>query len=314
MRRQNYNCPLQMFFFLGNDRTVTSAGEWNTNLYFSVVTEDLLRVSTVETYPVDSFSDFSKDTRGRPRQVWVAHLLEFSNGFFRTWEEAWALAVGIWGYIGVGGKVLKPYGKGMDICAKGFGLYALYSRFSQTVPSGEMSFSNWLVSQKVFFEKKWLLQLKLELDVVHTSVNLLPLTRSSVVSSAAVQLLPLPAPPATSRRRKEMETEEENMLSEMNIKNESSLKASSRDFFLSPHLERLPMDRIEMRSLLIAIFGEDNELEAQEFYARIPLFGWKGSRKITVHWLDTCASHKLLSFRPARTGGGRIFILSGRDD
>jgi len=79
-------------------------------------------------------------------------------------------------------------------------------------------------------------------------------------------------------------------------------------------VESLPENPIGMRSLLIEIFGNDNELEAQEFYARITVMGWKGSRRITVRWLDKCSSHGIILFRPARTGSGRIFVLAGREE
>jgi len=75
-------------FHLGVSREEADSVVWTTHLYLAAAPPEILKAEGVEMYAFVSFHDFKHSSLGRPRQVWVAHYLDYLSHTLSTVAQA----------------------------------------------------------------------------------------------------------------------------------------------------------------------------------------------------------------------------------
>jgi len=71
-------------YYLGMSREEGDTVVWTTHLFVARAPENVGRYEGVELYSVHSFRDFKHSPNGRPRQVWLAHYLQWLSENLET--------------------------------------------------------------------------------------------------------------------------------------------------------------------------------------------------------------------------------------
>jgi len=285
-------------------------GTWISHVFFAVAPSSLVRCPCVEAYSFSNLSDFAKSGLARPRQVWVARHLEMISHWFSSWDEAWSLAMILFGVENVIGKTVPLLAEVRDFAFQSEGMKKIVGKWFVSHKSrfifqdDQALLVEYLMQNMIYFERKWLPIFISWVNPSGTiSMGMFPMEKEDVVHLAEVKEEKSALSTGSSV---DLVSHASSMVGPSPLLSEDG----SEIFPLIPrNVGDFPTDTDGMKALILQVFGKDVKLEAQDFYHRLHSLGWKGGRRGVLKWLDKVLICKILVAHSATSGKGRIFVL-----
>jgi ADP-ribose pyrophosphatase YjhB (NUDIX family) len=85
------------FYYFGVSKEEADGGSWLSHIFVAVAPDEIMRHESVETYQIDNFSEWTRSSSGRPRQVWMARHMDYFSDRFTSWDQLWTFLVMVQG-------------------------------------------------------------------------------------------------------------------------------------------------------------------------------------------------------------------------